>query len=126
VLFTISDGETLDVQIHGVRTAPNLGEAKPEEGKRFVVLDLSLVNKVDQGIEFQTGEQLKLLNGEQEILADTAAMEKLPHPLSENSVVPAHGRGRFEAAYQVPTGVTKLALYYRGFNREEKHSLEMK
>jgi hypothetical protein len=123
VLFTISDGETLDVQTHGVRTAPNLGEAKPEEGKRFVVLDLSLVNKVDQGIEFQTGEQLKLLNGEQEILADTAATEKLPHPLSENSVVPAHGRGRFEAAYQVPTGVTKLVLYYRGFNREEKHPL---
>jgi hypothetical protein len=123
VLFTISDGQTLDVQIHGVRTAPNLGEAKPEEGKRFVILDLSLVNKVDQGIEFQTGEQLKLLNGEEDIRADTDATEKLPHPLSENSVVPAHGRGRFEVAYQVPAGVTKLVLYYRGVNREEKHPL---
>jgi hypothetical protein len=126
VLFTISDGETLDVQIHGVRTAPNLGEAKPEEGKRFVVLDLSLVNKVDQGIEFQTGEQLKLLNGDEEIRADNAAMEKLAHPLSENSVVRAHSRGRFEVAYQVPGDAKNLVLYYRGFNREEKHSLEMK
>jgi hypothetical protein len=50
-------------------------------------------------------------------------MEKLAHPLSENSVVPAHGRGRFEVAYQAPTGATKLILYYRGFNREEKHPL---
>ena len=125
VLFTISDGETLDVQIHGVRTAPNLGEAKPEEGKRFVVLDLSLVNKVDQGIEFQTGEQLKLLNGEEEILVDSAAMEKLARPLSENSVVPAHGRGRFEVAFQVPGVAKNLVLYYRGFNREEKHPLAM-
>jgi hypothetical protein len=123
VLFTISDGETLDVQIHGVRTAPNLGEAKPEEGKRFVILDLSLVDKVDQGIEFQTGEQLKLLNGDEEIRADNAATEKLAHPLSENSVVRAHSRGRFEVAYQVPGDAKNLVLYYRGFNREEKHPL---
>jgi len=123
VLFTIADGGTLDVQIHGMRVAPNLGDVQPEQGKRFLVLDLTLVNKVDQGIEFQTGEQLKLLNGEEEIRADTAAMEKLAHPLSENSVVPAHGRGRFEVAYQAPTGATKLILYYRGFNREEKHPL---
>jgi hypothetical protein len=123
VLFTISDGETLDVQIHGVRTAPNIGEAKPDEGKHFVVLDLSLVDKVDQGIEFQTGEQLKLLNGDEEIRADNAAMEKLAHPLSENSVVRAHSRGRFEVAYQVPGDAKNLVLYYRGFNREEKHPL---
>jgi hypothetical protein len=126
VLFTISDGDTLDVQIHGVRTAPNLGDAQPEEGKRFLVVDLSLVSKVDQGIEFQTGEQLKLLNGGEEILADTNSMEKLSHPLNENSVVPAHGRGRFEVAYQVPGDATKLVLYYRGFNREEKHPLAIK
>lgn len=126
VLFTISDGDTLDVQIHGVRAAPNLGDAQPEQGKRFVVLDLSLVNKVEQGIEFQTGEQLKLLNGGEEILADTSSMEKLAHPLVENSVVPAHGRGRFEVAFQAPTNATKLVLYYRGFNREEKHPLELR
>jgi hypothetical protein len=76
-----------------------LGETKPDEGKRFLVLDLSLVNKVDQGIEFQTGEQLKLLDGGEEIRADTSAMGKLAHLLRENSVVPAHGRGRFEVAY---------------------------
>ncbi|MGA3167522.1 MAG: hypothetical protein ABSF14_15570 [Terriglobia bacterium] len=126
VLFTISDGDTLDVQIHGVRTAPNLGDAQPEEGKRFLVLDLSLVSKVDQGIEFQTSEQLKLLNGEEEILVDTDSMEKLAHPLVEDSVVPAHGRGRFEVAFQAPANATKLVLYYRGFNREEKHPLAIK
>jgi len=126
VLFTISDGDTLDVQIHGVRAAPNLGDAQPEQGKRFLVLDVTLVNKVDQGIEFQTGEQLKLLNGGEEILADTSSMEKLAHPLVENSVVPAHGRGRFEVAFQAPVNATKLVLYYRGFNREEKHPLELR
>ena len=126
VLFTISDGDTLDVQIHGVRAAPNLGDAQPEQGKRFLVLDLSLVSKVDQGIEFQTGEQLKLLNGGEEILADTSSMEKLAHPLVEDSVVPAHGRGRFEVAFQAPADATKLVLYYRGFNREEKHPLAIK
>jgi len=126
VLFTISDGNTLDVQIHGIRAAPNLGDAQPEQGKRFLVLDLTLVNKVDQGIEFQTGEQLKLLNGGEEILADTSSMGKLAHPLIENSVVPAHGRGRFEVAFQAPVNATKLVLYYRGFNREEKHPLELR
>jgi len=126
VLFTIPDGDTLDVQVHGVSVAANLGSAQPEEGKRFLMLDLSLVNKADQGIEFQTGEQLKLLNGEEEIVADASSMEQLPHPLKENSVVPAHGRGRFEVAYQVPTGAGKLVLYYRGFNREEKHPLTVK
>jgi hypothetical protein len=55
-----------------------LGETKPDGGKRFLVLDLTWVDKVDQGIKFQTGEQLKL-----------------------------------------------LILYYRGFNREEKHPLSM-
>jgi hypothetical protein len=123
VLFTIADADTLDVQIHGMRIAPNLGDVQPEQGKHFLVLDLTLVNKVDQGIEFQTGEQLKLLNGEEEILVDTGSLEKLAHPLVENSVVPAHGRGRFEVAYQAPIGATKLILYYRGFNREEKHPL---
>jgi len=126
VLFTVSDGETLDMQVHGARLAPNLGEAQPESGKQFLVLDLTLVNKVDQGIEFQTGEQVKLLNGDEEIEADSAAMESLAHPLSEGSVVPAHGRSRFEVAYQVPSDASKLVLYYRGFNREEKHPLAMR
>jgi len=126
VLFTVSDGETLDMQVHGARLAPNLGEAQPESGKQFLVLDLTLVNKVDQGIEFQTGEQVKLLNGDEEIEADSAAMESLAHPLSEGSVVPAHGRSRFEVAYQVPSDASKLVLYYRGFNREEKHPLTMR
>lgn len=123
VLFTISDGETLDVQIHGLSATTNLGNVQAEEGKRYVVLDLTLVCKVDQGIEFQTGQQLKLLDGEQEILADASATEKLPQPLSEDSVVPAHGRGRFQVAYQVPVTTRNLVLYYRGFNREERHGL---
>jgi len=123
VLFTIPDGGTLDVQIQEVRAASNLGDVQPEQGKRFLVLDLTLVNKVDQGIEFQTREQLKLLNNGEEILVDTGSLEKLAHPLVENSVVPAHGRGRFEVAYQVPVNATNLVLYYRGFNREEKHPL---
>ena len=123
VLFTIADGDTLDVQIHGKRDASNLGDVQPEQGKRFLVLDLTLVNKVNQGIEFQTGQQLKLLNNGQEILVDTGSLEKLAHPLLENSVVPAHGRGRFEVAFQVPANATNLVLYYRGFNREEKHPL---
>jgi len=123
VLFTVSDGETLDVQIHGAHLAANLGDAELEPGKQFLALDLTLINKVDQGIEFQTAEQIKLLNGDEEIQVDSEATDKLAHPLSEGSVVPAHGRGRFEVAYQVPAGASKLVLYYRGFNREEKHPL---
>ncbi len=126
VLFTIPDGDTLDVQVHEVHTAGSLGSTQPDDGKRFVVLDLTLVNKADQGIEFQTEEQLKLLNGDEEILVDANSMGGLPHGLIENSVVPAHAQGRFEVAYQVPVAVTKLTLYYRGFNREEKHPLALK
>ena len=60
------------------------------------------------------------------VLSLASSMEKVAHPLLENSVVPAHGRSRFDVAFQAPINATKLVLYYRGFNREEKHPVELR
>jgi hypothetical protein len=125
-LFTIKDGETLLVTLQAVRTASALKEAHPEPGKRFLVLELTLSSQVGDGIEFQNGEQLKLLAGEDEIRVDAQALPRPGRPLLENSVIPPHGSMPFEVVYQVPAASRQLVLYYRGFHGEEKHALDVR
>jgi len=125
-LFTFKDGETLLVTVQAARTASALKEARPEPGKRFLVLELTLTSQAGDGIEFQTGEQLKLLAGEEEIRVDAEALPRLARPLLENSVIPPGGSLPFEVVYQVPAASRQLVLYYRGFHGEEKHALEVR
>jgi len=125
-LFTIKDGETLLVTVQAARTASALKDAHPAPGKRFLVLELTLSSQVGDGIEFQTGEQLKLLDGEEEIRVDEEALPFLARPLLENSVIPPNGSVPFEVAYQVPAAARRFVLFYRGFNGEERHALDVR
>jgi hypothetical protein len=122
-LLSIEDGETLTLKVFGVSRVAAIGDHHAEAGKSYVILDVGFFSKVDQGIEFQTGQQLSLLDGDNPIVADAAALEALPHPLRENSVIPPHGQARFEVAYQVPTGANNLVIRYRGFESETKQRL---
>lgn len=125
VLFTIADGD-IDVRVHSLHPAASIGKTQAAPGQRFVILDVTLVNKDRSGIEFRPGEQLVLVHGGGDIRADAAATRELVHPLKENSVVPTRGRVRFEVAYQVPASVARFFLHYRGFNGEDMQPLDVR
>jgi hypothetical protein len=51
---------------------------------------------------------------------DDNAVEATAHPLADGTVIPPHGRLRFDVAFQVPSSSQPLALHYHGFETEEK------
>ncbi len=122
-LLSIEDRDTLILSVLGLRRMPSIGNNAAASGKSYLVLDVLFTSKADQGIEFQTAEQLILLDGDNQITADSDALDALPHPLKENSVIPPHGQARFEVAYQVPATTSRFAIRYRGFQMESKESL---
>jgi hypothetical protein len=122
-LLSIEDGDTLTLSVLGLRRESSIGSNTAASGKSYLVLDILFTSKVDQGIEFQTAEQLILLDGDNQIAADADALDALPHPLKENSVISPHGQARFEVAYQVPAAASHFAIRYRGFQMETKESL---
>jgi hypothetical protein len=122
-LLTIEDRDTLTLSVLGLRRVSSIGNNAAASGKNYLVLDVLFTSKADQGIEFQTAEQLILLDGDNQITADSDALEALPHPLKENSVIPPHGQARFEVAYQVPGAASHFGIRYRGFQMETKESL---
>ena len=122
-LLSIEDRDTLILSVLGLRRVPSIGNNAAASGKSYLVLDVLFTSKADQGIEFQTAEQLILLDGDNQITADADALDALPHPLKENSVIPPHGQARFEVAYQVPAPARHFGIRYRGFQMETKESL---
>jgi len=122
-LLSIEDRDTLTLSVLGLRRVSSVGNNAAASGKNYLVLDVLFTSKADQGIEFQTAEQLILLDGDNQITADSDALDALPHPLKENSVIPPHGQARFEVAYQVPATTSHFAIRYRGFQMETKESL---
>jgi len=122
-LLSIEDGDTLTLSVLGLRRVSSIGNNAAASGKNYLVLNVLFTSKTDQGIEFQTAEQLILLDGDNQITADADALDALPHALKENSVIPPHGQARFEVAYQVPATASHFAVRYRGFQMETKVSL---
>jgi hypothetical protein len=122
-LLSIEDRDTLTLSVLGLNRVSSIGNNTAANGKSYLVLDVMFTSKADQGIEFQTAEQLILLDGDNQITADSDALDALPHPLKENSVIPPHGQARFEVAYQVPAAASHFAIRYRGFQMETKESL---
>lgn len=122
-VLSIEDGNTLTVGILGLKRVSSIGNNAAANGNSYLILDVLFSSKTDQGIEFQTAEQLILLDGDSQITADSDALEALPHPLRENSVIPPHGQARFEVAYQIPAATRRFGIRYRGFQMETKESL---
>jgi len=122
-LLSIEDGGTLTLDVLGLKRVSSIGNNAAPNGKSYLVLDVLFTPKTDQGIEFQTAEQLILLDGDSQITADSDAVDALPHPLKENSVIPPHGQSRFEVAYQIPATAHRFGVRYRGFQMETKESL---
>ncbi len=123
LLVSFEDPDTLTLSVLGLSRAASIGGNAAESGKDFLILDVLFASKVDQGIEFQTAEQLLLLDGQDQIAVDPDALGALPHGLTENSVIPAHGQARFQVVYQVTTAPAHLSLRYRGFQSDTTKAL---
>jgi hypothetical protein len=117
-LLRIEDRDALNLSVLGLRRVSSIGNNVARSGKNYPVLDVLFTSKADQDIEFRTAEQLILLDGHDQITADSDAVETLP-----NSVVSPYGRARFEVAYQVPATASHFSIRYRGFQMEAKEPL---
>jgi hypothetical protein len=122
-LVSFEDPDTLTLNVLGLGRASSIGKNSAAAGKDYLILDLLFVSKVDQGIEFQTAEQLFLVEGPEQIAVDPDALEALPHGMLENSVIAAHGQARFQVIYQVPKAAAHFTLRYRGFNSDMQKAL---
>ncbi len=122
-MLSFEDPDTLTLNVLGLSRVASVGKKSPAAGNDFLILDLLLVSKVDQGIEFQTAEQLFLLDGSNEIGVDADALEALPHGLTEGSVIAAHGQARYQVIFPVPKSAAHFTLRYRGFNSDTKKVL---
>jgi hypothetical protein len=111
---TIQDGDVAEILINDARLLDSVaGEAAPA-GERFLVLDVTAVNKsATQGVAFQPGQFSLTGSGRQ--FAYSPATTNLRHGLAQERVVPARSRARFEVAFAVPSGGAELRVRYQGF-----------
>lgn len=122
-VVTIADGDTGDFYVYGVSRAQTFGTAKTGAGQEFVVLDVGIRNKTGSGMDFQTQEQILLLDGGNTIAPGEDDLAADPRALPEDGVIPAHTLGRYRIPFRVPAGATNLTVYYRGFENEQKTPL---
>ncbi|MGA2776721.1 MAG: DUF4352 domain-containing protein [Steroidobacteraceae bacterium] len=122
-LLTFEDPETLNLSVLSLRRESTIGRNHAAAGNAYLVVSVLFSSKLDQGIEFQTAEQLLLLDADRTISVDTDTLEALPHALKENSVIPAHAQARFDVVYQVPAASAHFAIRYRGFQTDAKKPL---
>lgn len=115
---TIEDGSTLRVLVLPPLAAPaTLGT--PPAGREYVVLDFVIENLKDtQGIEFQTSQQLRMINFAGGFVQSSAATQQIGCRLDDGDVIPPGQFRRFLAAYELPVGAAKK-LQYRGFEVDE-------
>jgi hypothetical protein len=122
-LVSFEDPDTLTLNVLGQSRVASVGKKSAAAGEDYLILDLFFVSKADQGIEFQTAEQLFLLDGKDEIGVDADALEALPHGMTENSVITAHGQARYQVIFDVPRSAAHFNLRYRGFQSDTKKAL---
>ncbi len=115
---TIEDGSALRVQVLPIPPPPDL-HSVPTAGLERVVLDFLIENLSDeQGIEFTTSQQLRLVDPAGNFIQPAQSTKELGCRLDDLDVVPPGQVRRFMVAYDVPAGAPKR-LQYRGFEVDE-------
>ena len=118
-LQTIEDGTTMRVHVLPIPQTP-AGLPPPASGREYVVVDVAIQNlKPDQGIEFQTSQQLRLAGaGNSFIQLSPAATSQVGCRLDDGDVIPPGHVRRLIAVFEVPPGADHR-LHYRGFEKED-------
>lgn len=114
----IEDGSTLRVL---VLPKPSLSTTlpPPATGREHVVLDIVIENLADdQGIEFTTSQQLRLIDPNGQFVQPAALTKRLGCRLDDGDVIPPGHVRRLMAVYDMPAGVPRR-LQYRGFEVDE-------
>jgi len=117
-LHTIQDGSTMRVLVLPTPGRPPSLPA-PEAGREHVLLDLVVENlKPNKGIEFQTTQQLRLVDPSGGFIQPSPLSNELSCRMGDVGVVPGGNTRRFMLVYDVPAGMP-LKLHFRGFEKDE-------
>jgi hypothetical protein len=115
---TIQDGSTMRLLVLPMPARPASLPA-PASGRAQVVLDFVIENlKPNQGIDFQTTMQLRLMDPAGGFIQPSALTNQLACTMGDTGVVPAGHSRRFMVVYDVPAGMP-IKLQYRGFEKDE-------
>ena len=115
---TIEDGSTLRVLVLPAPEKPPV-LPPPAAGLERVVLDFLIENLSDeQGIEFTTSQQLRLVDPAGNFIQPAESTKEFGCRLDDLDVVPPGHVRRLMVAYDVPAGAPKR-LQYRGFEVDE-------
>jgi hypothetical protein len=91
----------------------------PPADRENVILDFVIENlRDDQGIEFSTTQQLRLIEPSGAFVQPSALTQQFGCRLDDGDVIPPRHSRRFLVAYEIPAGIPKR-LQYRGFEVDE-------
>ena len=110
-LGSARDG-VFDVAITGSRSAPDFEGIKASEGKKFLVLDVTVKNLNTQQEFFQPKAQLKYASESGATVESDPASAACEHPAYEQIYIPAGAARSFRVAYQIASGESRPRLAY--------------
>ncbi len=118
-LHTIDDGSTLRVHVLP-SPRPRASLPPAAAGREHVVVDVAVENRTaEQGVEFQTSQQLRLVDAGGRFVQPSAPLTKLLGcRLDDGDVIPPGQTRRLQVVYDVPAGAPRR-LQYRGFEKDE-------
>lgn len=115
---SIQDGNAIEVLLNRWTWLDRIGNVSPAGGSRFLVLDVTMVNRgAGPGLTVEP-RQFAVLDAGQVIDASPAT-SALAHPLTGERAVSAGTRRRFEVAFEVPQAASGLRLRYSGYTKIE-------
>jgi hypothetical protein len=118
------DDDVYKLAVVGQSVSDTFAGAKAPEGKRFLVLDVSVSNVGRQGELFQTKPQLKCATSDgAQLEVDPATFEGKYRP-TELVFIPAGERRTFQVAYSIPAGETRPRLAYGGISLAKSLDLQ--
>lgn len=115
---TIDDGATLRVLVLPTPEKP-LVLPPPTSGRELFVLDVVIENlTADQGVEFTTSQQLRMVDQSGKFVQASIATQHIGCRLDDGDVIPPGHARRLMVAYEMPPGEPRR-LNYRGFEVDE-------
>lgn len=118
-LESIEDGGTMRVHVLPSPPVP-AGVPAPQPGREHLLLDVAIENlNRDQGIEFQTSQQLRLIGANGSFIQLSAsATAQLGCRVDDGDVIPPGHVRRAMAIFELPAS-TPPRLHFRGFEKDE-------
>lgn len=117
-IHTIDDGSLMRVHVLPIAPAP-AALPPPGAGRELVVVDVAVENSsATQGVEFQTSQQLRLVDAGGRFIQLSPLTERLACRLADGDVIPPGHTRRLQAVYDMPAGAPRR-LQYRGFEKDQ-------